>query len=107
MTSPVISKKDYMAFCLPLKYSIDTAPIPISPKVNIELIPERILAVLRFSGKTNEERIRQYSQKLRRNVEKEKLQTSGGLILFRYNSPFTPGFLRRNEISIELNDFDK
>jgi len=96
-----------MAFSLPLKYSIDNAPIPINPHVNIEQIPKRILASIKFSGKTNEERINKYSQELRKLVEVEQLHTKGGIILFRYNSPFTPGFLRKNEVAIELEKFNK
>jgi effector-binding domain-containing protein len=105
MTSPVISKGNYMAFSLPSTYSLDTAPSPINPRVNIEFIPKRTLAIIRFSGKTNEARINKYSQKLKGRVKIEQLSTKGPIILLRYNSPFTPGFLRRNEVAIELIHF--
>jgi effector-binding domain-containing protein len=105
MISPVISKGNYMAFSLPSTYSLDTAPIPINPHVNIEFIPKRTLAIIRFSGKTNEARIKKYSQKLKGRVKIEQLSTKGPIILLRYNSPFTPGFLRRNEVAIELIHF--
>ena len=106
MTSPVISKGNYMAFCLSSTYSMDTAPVPINPSVNIESFPKRTLAVIRFSGKTNEARINKYSQKLKSRLEIEQLSTKGSIILLRYNGPFTPGFLRRNEVAIELNNFE-
>lgn len=105
MTSPVISKGNYMAFCLPSRYSLDTAPLPINPRVSIEPIPKRTLAIIRFSGKTNEARIDKYSQKLKRRVKIEQFSTKGHISLLRYNSPFTPGFLRRNEVAIELDNF--
>jgi effector-binding domain-containing protein len=104
MTSPVISKGKYMAFCLPQQYSLETAPTPNNPNVELEIIPERILAVLRFNGKANEDRIKKYSQRLKNKVNEDSLNVKDTILLFRYNSPFMPGFLRRNEVAIELKD---
>ena len=36
-------------------------------------------------------------------LENNDLKTKGEPFLMRYNSPFTPGFLRRNEVAIEID----
>lgn len=102
MTTPVISKTNYMAFVLPSSYSKENAPIPTNTKITIETIPERIIAVLQFSGRTNEKSIKKHTQILKKQVKKAQFQTVDDMFLMRYNSPFTPGFLRRNELAVEL-----
>ena len=53
MTTPVISKENYFAFVMPYSYDENTIPKPNNKKVKIEVQPEKKLAVLRFSGRTN------------------------------------------------------
>ena len=105
MTSPVITKNNYMAFSLPMNYKKDTAPKPINPEVSIELIPKRTLAVLRFSGKVSSTNFEKYGKLLKDQLEKIDIEYTGDVFLFRYNSPFTPGFLRRNEVAIEIKKY--
>lgn len=50
MTTPVISQDNYMAFVIPSTYNKNNIPMPLDEKVKIKIKPERILAVLRFSG---------------------------------------------------------
>lgn len=104
MTSPVISKNGYMAFSLPKKYSKENVPVPINSKVSIAVIPERLLAVFRFSGKTSKKSIEKYTWELQNQLTTKGLTSTGEVFLMRYNSPFTPGFLRRNEVAIELKN---
>jgi len=104
MKSPVITINNYMAFSLPMEYTLDTAPKPNNPAVSIEFKPKRTLAVIIFSGKVNRSRFEKNLKLL-----KEKLQTIGieyteEVYLFRYNSPFTPSFFRKNEVAIEIKN---
>jgi effector-binding domain-containing protein len=103
MTTLVISKKGHMAFVLPVAYTNETVPLPTNPAVNIKIQPEREMAVLRFSGHATQERVEQFIQKLITTLQAQGIQMVGEPVLMRYNSPFTPGFLRRNEIAIEIN----
>ena len=103
MTAPVITGSEYMAFVMPEAYSIDTIPQPNDSRVNIKKRPEKTYAVIRFSGVTNKKRIDKYSKQLFSEIDKLKLKTKGEPILMRYNSPFAPGFIRRNELAIELD----
>jgi hypothetical protein len=102
MTAPVITKEDYMAFVLPASYNKDTIPIPTNSDVNIKHQPEKIFAVLRFSGKTPRIKVEKQIKRLLEILNNNKIQTIDDPILMRYNSPFAPGFMRRNEIGVEI-----
>jgi SOUL heme-binding protein len=103
MTAPVITRTNYMAFALPSSYNKETVPIPTNPLVRIEVQPEKTMAVLRFSGRTSATRVEKYIQDLLSIVNTHTIQINGESILMRYNSPFTPEFLRRNEVAVEIN----
>ena len=103
MTTPVFTKNEYMAFALPASYTKETIPVPTNPAVKIEVQPEKVMAVLRFSGRTPEERIEKFIQKLKTSLQTLGIQSRGEPVLMRYNSPFTPGFLRRNEVGVEIS----
>jgi hypothetical protein len=102
MTAPVISKDIYMAFILPSTYNKNTAPTPINPRVKIKIQPKKSFAVLRFNGYTSDSKVEKMTQQLLNGLKKNKLEVKGFPFLMRYNSPFTPGFLRRNEIAVEV-----
>jgi Fe-S oxidoreductase len=103
MTSPVITKKDHMAFALPSSYTKETTPIPTNPAVKIEVQPEKEMAVFRFSGHTTHTRVEKFIQDLITALHNQNISIIGEPVLMRYNSPFTPGFLRRNEIAVEIH----
>ena len=103
MTAPVITGKNYMAFALPSSYTKETAPIPTNPSVIIETQKEKTMAVLQFSGRTNETKVQKNIQKLMIILKNYLMQIKGEPVLMRYNSPFTPGFLRRNEVAVEIH----
>ena len=102
MTAPVISKQDYMAFAIPSPYTKETAPVPTNPAVKIEIQPEKQMAVLRFGGRATHTRVEKYIQALTTMLQEQTMQIRGEPVLMRYNSPFTPGFLRRNEVAVEI-----
>jgi len=103
MTTPVISRKNYMAFSIPSSYTKDTVPIPTNPSVKIEVQSKKTLAVLRFGGRTPEKRVQQHLQDLIRVLQNHKIQMKGEPVLMRYNGPFAPGFMRSNEVAVEVN----
>jgi len=107
MTAPVISKNEYMAFALPASYTKEIVPVPTNPAVKIEIQPKKEMAVLRFSGRTTEVRVEKFIQKFKTSLQAQAIQTIGEPVLMRYNSPFTPGFLRRNEVGVEISSSNK
>jgi hypothetical protein len=103
MTTPVITKNEYMAFALPASYTKETVPVPTNTTVKIEVQPKKEMAVLRFSGRTTDARVEKFIQKFKTSLQSQGIQTIGEPVLMRYNSPFTPGFLRRNEVGVEIS----
>lgn len=104
MTAPVITSGESMAFVVPKKYTLDTAPVPTDPAVHLAEVPERVLAVLRFSGYTPSQRVKELQDRLVAMLEKNKIATVGAPFLMRYNSPFSLGFMRRNEVAIQVEE---
>jgi effector-binding domain-containing protein len=102
MTAPVISDGVSMSFVIPQKYTPDTVPDPLDEQVRIETVPERKVAVVRFKGYARKETVEKKTELLLREVQKANLTTVGQAFLMRYNAPFTPGFMRRNEVGIEV-----
>ncbi|MBN1281185.1 MAG: heme-binding protein [Candidatus Thermoplasmatota archaeon] len=102
MTAPVITGKTSMAFVLPSSYTMQTAPLPTNPSVHLVQQPKRRIAVLRFSGKTTQESVQKYTAELMAVLKTKGVAVTGESLLMRYNSPFTPGFLRRNEVAVEI-----
>ena len=108
MTAPVEqSKADgvyRVGFVVPRKYNRETVPKPTDPRVSIREVPARTVAVWRYSGRWTEENFREHEQDLRRAVQARGLQAVSGdsAIIARYDAPFIPWFMRRNEVLIPL-----
>lgn len=106
MTVPVvISKKSddwFFYFVMPSKYSVDSLPKPNNSQIKIKQVKARKCAVLRFSGKANEEKFNSKAQELISRIKAENLKIIGVPELARYNPPWTLPFLRRNEVLIEV-----
>ena len=55
MTAPVFSNADVMSFVLPAEYRGDEVPEPLDPRISIQEIPPRVLAVIRFKGRASQD----------------------------------------------------
>jgi hypothetical protein len=102
MTSPVLSTNESMSFVVPSEYTRETVPVPIDERVVINEVPERYVATVRFSGVAGENSVRKQSDRLLDWLKGEKIESFGPPFLMRYNAPYVPSFLRRNEIGIEV-----
>jgi hypothetical protein len=102
MTAPVISDNNSIAFVMPEEYTLDTTPTPLNNRVEIEEIPERFLAVLRFSGRWSDSIFKARSEDLMKELAKAKMKTKGNVFVMRYSGPYMPWFLRRNEVALEV-----
>jgi hypothetical protein len=107
MTSPVLSdfsNRGYMAFVMPTEFSIETTPLPLDSRVRIEEVPSRFVAVLRFSGGWSQTHFEEKTKELLQELANAKTATVGPVFAMLYNPPFTPSFLRRNEVAIEVEN---
>jgi hypothetical protein len=102
MTAPVFSETGSLAFVMPSKLSLEMTPQPTDNRVKIKEVPIRKVAVLRFSGRWSENHFEKEAKELLEEVAKAKILTKGNVFTMLYNPPFTPGFLRRNEVAIEV-----
>ena len=106
MTAPVSQVADQggyrVAFVVPSQYTRETVPAPTDPAVQIREVPARLTASLRYSGRWTEERYREHEQQLHQWIAARGLVETGPPILARYNPPFMPWFLRRNEVLIPV-----
>jgi hypothetical protein len=64
----------------------------------------RKVAAWRYSGRWTEENFREHEQQLRQILLRKKLQAEAGdsAIIARYDAPFMPWFIRRNEVLVPL-----
>jgi hypothetical protein len=89
-------------FVLPKGVTLETAPEPIDPRVQLRQVPATTWAVIRYSGAWTEANYLEHLAELTTALEAAGVATQGEPVLARYNSPFTPWFMRRNEIWLAL-----
>jgi effector-binding domain-containing protein len=106
MTSPVGQQREsnqwLVSFMMPSSYTIDTIPKPTDLDVTMRQVPARYMAAVQYSGFWSEENYLSNKDALETWIEQQGLQVVGDPIWARYNPPFTPWFLRRNEILIPI-----
>ncbi|MGA6926667.1 MAG: heme-binding protein [Desulfosarcina sp.] len=106
MTAPVgqqpIGDKWVVSFMMPAAYTMETLPVPENPKVKLRQVPGRRMAVIRYTGFWSESGYLKNKLKLKAWIRENEFSAVGDPIWARYNPPFTPWFLRRNEILIQV-----
>ena len=106
MTAPVINhleaRQSTMAFVMPTQYRLQDLPQPNDPALQLKEIQGRRIAAITFSGRTSPRAISQRRTELQEWVQKKQWLPVGDTELARYNPPFLPAFLRRNELLIEI-----
>ncbi|UHD17172.1 SOUL family heme-binding protein [Thiocapsa bogorovii] len=107
MTAPVIQSPTgedawSVRFIMPSRYSLDELPAPGSSEVRLREIPAQRRAAVRFSGSTSDAAIAEQEAALRTWMASRGLTPAGPAVYAYYNDPFTPGFLRRNEVLIDV-----
>ena len=92
-----------VSFMMPGSYNLDTLPEPEDPKVTLRQVPARRMAAVRYSGFWSEKGYLRYKAELESWIDRMGLTIVGDPIWARYNPPFMPWFLRRNEILIPVD----
>ena len=107
MTAPVTQAQapgGYLVqFVLPKGITLATAPEPVDPRVQLREVPGRRVAVIRYSGFWSQSNFDEHLGKLEAALRAAQLPWTGEPTLSRYNAPFTPWFMRRNEVWLALN----
>jgi len=102
MTAPVLSETGSIAFIMPEGFTLETTPEPLDDHVKIVEIPERVVATLRFSGRWSTSLFKKKFEELQAEIKNAGLKLNGQVFSMRYNGPYTPWFLRRNEVAVEV-----
>lgn len=106
MTTPVFNELDQTAtsteFVMPSDYVEKPLPKPKNPAVQIKSHEARLVATIRFSGTVQARAVTEQELKLRQWITARGLQAIGTPRLARYNAPFIPPFLRRNELLLDV-----
>ncbi len=92
-----------VAFMLPAQYTLESAPVPKDPRVTIERVPARLVAVLRYSGRWTQRNFDKKRTALLAAIDTAGVTPAGELQSALYNPPFTPPFMRRNEVMVEVD----
>lgn len=89
-------------FVLPKGVTLESAPEPLDPRVQLRLVPASLWAVIRYSGTWSQANYGEHLGKLQATLAAAGVATLGQPVLARYNGPMTPWFMRRNEIWLAL-----
>lgn len=108
MTAPVVQTqgadpgRHLVSFVMPAMYSLDTVPTPTDSRITIRQIPEQVAAAATFSGRWTEQLFQDHLADLRRAVAAQGLEVSGPPRFARFDPPWRPWFLRRNEVVLPV-----
>jgi DNA gyrase inhibitor GyrI len=88
---------------MPSSFTMNSLPVPDDARVRLRKVPARRVAAVRFSGTWGAEKFEAAAQKLASDAKEAGLVPSDEPPVFaRYDPPWTPWFLRRNEVLIPL-----
>ena len=110
MTAPVTSRRSEAAadlftyaFVMESKYTLDTLPEPVDSRIRIREVPSKVVAVHRFSGSWSEKNYGRHEQLLKQALARDGIPIDGQSYSARYNAPFVPPFMRRNEVIVPID----
>jgi hypothetical protein len=106
MTAPVTQiagSGDWLVrFTMPGRYALADLPAPNDRAVTLRALPGARFAVLRFSGLAGEAKVADMTTRLMSAIKARGLEPVGPSSIARYNPPWTPWFLRRNEVMVPV-----
>lgn len=106
MTAPVgqqrVDGRWRITFVMPAKYDMETVPVPLDSRIALRQEPARLVAAVRYSGSWRRSRYEQKKAWLESELPMRSLMANGEAVFARYNPPFMPWFLRRNEVLIPV-----
>ena len=104
MTTPVFmsgsESNATMAFVMPAKLAATQVPKPTDGSVKVRELEAGRFAVLRFSGGRNAKKETQSLERLQSWMKAQGLKELSSPIYGYFDPPWTPAFLRRNEVML-------
>jgi len=91
-----------VSFVMPAGSSLESLPVPEGTQVTLRQVPEHKAAAIRFSGRWTRGAFRRQASTLVAAVTDAGLAPAGPLRWARFDPPWTPWFLRRNEVVLPV-----
>ena len=106
MTAPVMKGSGagggLISFVMPPGIRLEELPQPKSSRITLREVPGHRAAVVRFSGVADAEVVRGKTEHLLQNLQHDGVHILSLPTTALYNPPWTPPFMRRNEIVVEI-----
>jgi hypothetical protein len=106
MTAPVSQERAgsswRVTFLMPSKYTMETLPEPLDERIALKEVAGRSMAAIRYSGTWSRKRYEEKRALLMEWVRKRGWRALGNPVWARYDPPFMPWFLRRNEVLVAV-----
>ena len=106
MTAPVVATNDgnsqIISFGMPRSYTLETLPTPNDSRVKIVTIPAKKYAVIQFSWYRSDARVKSMQERLLSVLARDGVVAEGSTAYAGYNAPWTPPWMIRNEVLVEI-----
>jgi hypothetical protein len=107
MTIPVMQKslgnnKWNVSFVVPKKFDLKNVPQPDNANIQIKNNSDLKVIAITFSGLFSDGNIEENETKLRNYIKEKGIKIEEPAIYAGYNAPWTPWFLKRNEVMLKL-----
>jgi hypothetical protein len=108
MTAPIIetvvdANTRVISFVMPAEYTLQMLPVPNDSRITLAEIPSHNSAVLRYSGYNTPEKVIAMKTVLLGYLKRDMLKVVGTPRGAAYNPPWTPPFMRRNEVIVDVS----
>jgi hypothetical protein len=102
VTQGVLPEGFLVQFVLPKGVTLANAPEPLDARVQLREVSPHAVAVVRYSGFWSASNDAEHLLKLQEALKASDLVGVGEPVFSRYDAPFKPWFLRRNEVWLRL-----
>ena len=110
MTTPVtqdlVGDTYRVRFMMPSEYELDSLPNPTDERVTLVRVDGLLLGAISYSGRWSASGFDQHLRRLRSTLDAHGFSTVGEPIWARYDPPWKPWFLRRNEVLLPVEDVE-
>ena len=89
-------------FMMPSSFTMETLPEPLDPRVTLKPVAEQRVVAITYSGTWTQSNYEEHLQKLRDTAQRQGLKVDGEPVYARYNGPWVPWFMRKNEIWLPI-----
>ena len=109
MTAPVVQQQTrtdswVVSFVMPDGMTLAQLPRPATGRIQLRAVEAETAAAIEFRGVATEHLLRRKEAALRAVLTRHGIAITGPARIARFDPPWTPGFLRRNEVVIPVAD---